>query len=279
MDAYLNHINPHESDTPSLTDFITEQIYGVSCQTLFGQGTVSENDQAWQLFRNLYLGYKDQLKRDKRNALTNCHLDVACVGNPDASCNGNDYQNKISRVENTALVEGDYNLAELEQEREANVQEMIATCATNCETNVTYWLAQLKACSAQELSTSDRDEAILRLRAVCELGCDFDHPNGASTTPLGSDGQPMTTTYGDSSFEQILASYLGGDQACSDCSAYLIDFPAPYDVAYQGPRPVRSKNPCLCENLEDLEACYLADPMNYTTFSAYLLQFFCYTLK
>lgn len=158
-------------------------------------------------------------------------------------------------------------LAELTAVEEA----LIEACENNCEALRFNWRQDLV------LNNCNLDDATIelildRMQAVCELGCDAAHPDGASSTPILASGTRELTEYNDYSFVQILNDVLLNNTVCDDCSPYIINYPAPYEeISYRSARTVVSKaGTCACDQLKMLEACYAIDDAGFTSFDDYL---------
>ncbi|MEM9920768.1 MAG: RHS repeat-associated core domain-containing protein, partial [Bacteroidota bacterium] len=257
----------------SVVEFVTTQVYG--CITVLGGGTTSENDLAWTIYRRIYCGIRQQLIQQKRGDI-DCSPILECIGDSTlTSCNGmngNIYRYKKRRFPEYQPTQ--YTLPQLQELADSISGEIVLACEETCENNVEVWLMQLQGCDlTTNLSSSELTALRNRLIAVCQSGCDQDHPFGASTTPTG-----ITTAFGDTSFMQIIEHFLpvvSGD--CElDCAPLSITSMRPYDKPlYDGPETrISLSNTCICENLSDLQSCYNDLPSgSYSSFAQYLSQF------
>ncbi|MGV6862647.1 MAG: RHS repeat-associated core domain-containing protein [Putridiphycobacter sp.] len=98
--------------------------------------------------------------------------------------------------------------------------EMNAECSDYCTQSANEWMTQLSGCN---LTTTQYDNIEAELIELCILGCDFENPLGSSTTPTG-----VTTTNGNTSFDEVLAYHLGANYQSEICSDLLISDPNPY---------------------------------------------------
>ena len=185
----------------------------------------------------------------------------------------NPYANKQKRfVDFSVLAEGlpigvptpgeEISQAEAEALSAEAIKSIIDSCGVECERNADTWMEQLVNCG---LSTEDSTAIRQRLIAVCQSGCDVEHPYGASTSPSG-----------DNSFALVLKDYM--TTYTFDCNPYLITTLSPYE-AYTGPSQINSTtNTCVCEELTKMEASYEVNKETEESFYRYLQQFYSYSL-
>jgi len=236
-------------------EFAEEQAYGPAdgdCNQGLGGGTEAQNNLAWTIYIRLYQSIRQQLIAKKRGMLDACNVDIECIGTEDTSCNGsaNPWAYKQRRIFNVGGIEADVDLDSLRVQLEMDQDTFLQDCRTSCELSAEVWLFQLGDCLAE----AQRETVRQRLIAVCQLGCDVDHPYGASTTPNGA-----LTSYNDSSFGAVLADPANFSADCTEgCTEYSITEPRPYEQpAYVGGRAVQSLNgTCACDQLAGLEADY-----------------------
>ena len=218
----------------------------------FGSGSRTDNDQAWLILRGMYLGYKYQLKSRWRAAAC---PNALCVGNGQAICNGtNIYKDKLRRFEPQDSISFTYSIQELLDRANSDSLQVKTECDSTCIQLADQWIARLSPCA---LTLPQQLSLRARLIAVCQGGCDKDHPYGASSTKNNA-----LTALGDSTFTQALTAIIGTKSLCDTCNANLINFPGPYNTpVYMSWRNVKRKEDatCLYTNLTNLEACYVAD--------------------
>ncbi|MEO1626647.1 MAG: hypothetical protein AAFV25_15940, partial [Bacteroidota bacterium] len=261
----------------SVVKFVVRQVYGDNdCHCYLGGGTAAQNDKAWDLYKTLYCSMVQQIRQRKQDT-TLCGMNsvLYCIEEPSVTICGNftdnPYANKVRRFVQMDLSR--YTTDDILHIADSIRMDMADSCFQTCQDNVDLWLMQLEGCGLGSLSTAQLQELKDRLVAVCQMGCDKDHPFGASTTPPG-----LTTTFGDASFEQIVNHFFSQAGSCNlDCSHLNISSLSPYETpTYQGGE-IRSSisNTCICEKLDDYKDCYdnsiPAD--TYVSFAQYLSQF------
>jgi RHS repeat-associated protein len=278
-DSMLDHIAKTDLSSPSLLDFVTNQVFGTgACNNGLGSGTVAENDLAWDIYRNIYLGIKQVLISKKQKEL-NCPISN-CVGKEEqALCNGqnNLYRYKTARFLDLADADQAYTMTSAQAKADTIYGQIKTDCQDACMENADIWLSQLSPCDLESLSEGNQVTLKNRLIALCQTGCDVAHPFGASTSPSGS-----YSLYGDSSFAQIINTYFPTAADCNlACSHLNITSLAPYEQQqYEGPKTVLSlQNSCVCEQFTDLQNCYTADNKGYDSFETYLAQLADYSLS
>jgi RHS repeat-associated protein len=270
-----NQIDNFAGTGVSLIKFASDQVFGVACSTLVGQGGTStaDNDAAWRIIRNIYLGLASNCKNQQRATAPNCNSTIVnCIGNP--NCVDVNYKFKVRRAPNNTTP-ANYPTAptatDLNNQEATATQNLITECQQACADNVDQWLNDLTGPCV--LTDPEKTALRPRLLAVCQLSCDESHPYGATSTPPGA----KTTTYNDVSFEQILNDYLGTTRhgVCKPCFAGIITYPGTYLVqAYAGARTVDNRdNTCACGNLSKLKAQYTSNPSGATSFANYLQKF------
>ncbi|MCG8331792.1 MAG: hypothetical protein MI974_29165 [Chitinophagales bacterium] len=283
MQAYLDHVIPYDENSPSLLELVEESVWGVDCETEFGEGTDAENDLAWQLLYQMYLSFKMQVMASKWDAIAGC--DNSCIGNGELFCGGVDcintdaegalinlcnsgninyYRDKESRVQiihpyNTTTEP--VTVEDLYQMMEDATGAIVASCQDECTTSADAWLLRLEACIAANPGV-DVDALRNDLIAICQYSCDVSHPGGASSIPFPDD--PNLIDPPAASFVAVIQSYFGSDVCDLVCNPYLIDYPRPYgEETYLGARPVNSlSNSCICERLNEVES-YFTNPDAY----------------
>ncbi|MEO0726877.1 MAG: RHS repeat-associated core domain-containing protein, partial [Bacteroidota bacterium] len=280
METLLNNFDA-SSDAPGLVDWISRTIYSYGiggCTTYFGQGTAGENNRAWQLFRGIYLGYKEQIRLEKLTT-DGCSLTLpTCVGEGNCPC-------PIIRRFPDPNTDYSITLEEALELATSTEQEMVNILSeSGCAGMRGVWrLELLSNCDgyldldgiALQQFTDDIDDILDALQAVCELGTDAAHPLGASGTYFKPDGTRALTSGEHSTFADVLESMQPTGLSCETWHPFMISAPGPYErSAYYGATAVVSKaNTCACEQLKKLEACYENDNEDYASFGEYLTRY------
>ncbi|SFD83906.1 RHS repeat-associated core domain-containing protein [Chitinophaga sp. CF118] len=157
------------------------------------------------------------------DAIISCY--VPSVTPPASSCD-TAFQYKISRINsisyNTPVVSTD--TVALKAIADA---QFAAQLSANCEAQADNWMQQLAECLSS--ATQDKKDLIkAKLIAVCKLGADVNHPNGASTTAGG-----VLTADGYNSFSQVIKGEMTHGAFTMTCNPWLLDAPYPYDTKAQ----------------------------------------------
>ncbi len=267
MDSLLNGFIYNNQFDPIITT-ITTMVYG-SCSDTIGTGNKYADNLAWEYYLAMYNGFKNQLIGEKISNYTCGNAD--CVENPDpCSLSPNIYANKIRRIKIDGYLDQTISgIDDLQVWIDLAQDSLEATCNTNCNLQVETWLTELNECQIDNLSLAAMQELRNRLINVCLAGCDGNKPFGSSSTRPGTYGLGM-----DSTFAQIIFDIIPLADTCSiDCGPFTITSIRPYETPeISDYRVVNSLyNTCVCENLEELEQCYIADTSgNYVSFAHYL---------
>ncbi|MBS1567772.1 MAG: hypothetical protein JST39_25535, partial [Bacteroidetes bacterium] len=157
-------------------------------------------------------------------------------------------------------------------QQQQNVQDSVSKFwDQNCDSYVQQWAQQLSPC---QYGQNLQDTILPRLRALCRLACDADHPFGASSLPAGQSYTPAGTNYHFTSFEDIIDTYnqLHGVTTGASCNAELITAPSPYNS-----QPIYSVKPtygkpseCECSLIRTFYLQYKATGRRDGSFSAWL---------
>jgi RHS repeat-associated protein len=237
-------------------------IYSFNADSL----CTADLDQAWRLFRSLYLEIRgnwiDDYTRGKSGIPSSQFNNTCRAVFPDHNFS-TATQNDPSGQNDTY---GGYN----------GTATDITTAATNrdqfyednCTAYATRWMQELRPCGYTQ---ADYDAIIPMLIAVCKEGADQNHPFGASTVKPSS---PHTTR----SFEQVIeeynaAHYTGVNQKDPlACNAYLITSPKPFDqrgIIVNQPI-IAAPDSCTCSRINELYGQYTSNSSSFTSFSNYL---------
>jgi RHS repeat-associated protein len=265
-----------DPDTSSCTPISIYNIIMISLNCgnpttmVFGEGGPGDLEIQWNVLRGIYLGFKQQIKADllaDNSKFPNCNTaDVLCIGDP--NCSNQDLGTKNKVISFSKAPEP--SSAQLIAQKNLKLGDIQDFCESNCEAMADGWMAMYEACISNQTQYDDLRQGLID---VCKLGCDENHPFGASTTPSG-----ITTANGDASFEDVFIRVLGIQSQCDlECNPYAISFPGSYEnPIYLGPSttPVTCEGfECACERLTDFEECYNNFPNGYTNFSDFLTQF------
>lgn len=275
IQEYFNNVSHFGMcDTITLEELIVSVIY---CEGVFPCEPPCEpyNDLYWISMRNIYLSkrYEIMCELSREYAENDCSVSLItpfdCIGSEEASGCGtvNHYAEKQLRWYCPPPVSEEDLLALIDKFNDVldeGVLQMIEDCQSSCEQFADFWIGQLGECDCLE-DEENVDAIKLRFIEICQTGCDVNHPFGSTTI----DG---TTSYGDSSFEDVLNSVCGQnyDFCDADCNVNNINFPPPYDkeLNFGGENMVMvTEEDCICENLSDLLACYNNKPLIDSTSS------------
>jgi RHS repeat-associated protein len=223
-------------------------------------------DLIWISFRSSYLEAKNHFLQLAEEAYAQQFCPLAgCIG-ADPACSGMQERlaDRAPRFPHTrqfdAVLSGPDPQNSMEGEIDGIVQQL---CQNSCETFADQWLTSLAGCTGLPDSISNPAAyASLRneLIAMCMLGCDADHPQGATTAPPGE-----TIVHGHESVEDILQYHLGGNYMSGACNPYLISAPGPYVLTEdQLAVSLPSLDTCGCNILFANQAAFEAAKMAQT---------------
>ncbi|THU34986.1 RHS repeat-associated core domain-containing protein [Niastella caeni] len=239
-------------------------------------------DMAWRNFRQLYLGFKQDLVNELVNNPAGCTpLNAAYTKvpkNADLIKYGHqpqfnqDTKTTVSQYTdlNTAL-QGTGDPGKAGQASAASQQQFNQFYEENINAMVNQWATQLSPCAYSEAAL--RDTILPRLKGLCVKASDKEHPFGASTLPAGITYTPPGTNYAFTSFEHIINTWNQEHNITNwqACNADLITSPQPYDrqPVYNN-KPVLTKpSGCECQLINDLYIKYRLTRRD-ATFAAYL---------
>ena len=262
-------------------------------------GTKSEQHILWRIYRDTYLSIKKEVQLESRKQLAEedcaCQPDCACL--PEIKQTTCDFFDEIrvngGTADSAKVLRFPISIFSLlppipplttEEEGMSAMEDQIDVietgCAAQCEIDVNVWLRQLGPCKIENLSADQLEELKNRLIAVCQSGCDKEHPFGAST--------PKPSSNLEDSFVQIVKDFFPeANTPGNDCHPYLITALNPHSIpnthheennspySYYGPKVIQtlSEDDCVCEQLLSLESCYDPSDDTYSDLADYLSTF------
>lgn len=170
------------------------------------------------------------------------------------------YCRKKPRVYNTSQIENYFNSKlygkkPYELGGDGDV-EFKAGCQKTCEDMAAGWLNTLKDCPPNPTVVNqvqwlkDFKQALI---AICKMGCDAEHPMGASTTP--NNQSILYKGVHCKSFQDVLNVYRGSSINPSHLSCYadFIDIPKPYYTKMYTETEATNLRiqKCVCDNLKE----------------------------
>lgn len=261
--------------SPHLTmwEYAVYLVSGVRCEKgnmeQCGDFNDCNKDLIWLTFRNLYLAEKhtrvflaQQAYADANGCSNKCIGAVGTV-NGCGSFPQSQLATRSPRFGNTEAFAFDvYNITS-EQAAYDVINPMIAeSCSTSCEGYAEQWLEDLAGCAPiNSLDSIQRQALKDEFIELCMLGCDSEHPMGATTAPQGKQTQHQKTD-----IEGVLDYHLAGKAGYPDptCSQYLVTFPGPYKTREQMTGAFSKLDQCGCDILMDVRADYQAGIANGT---------------
>jgi RHS repeat-associated protein len=200
-----------------------------------------DTDELWKLYRVLYQNLRYEALKAYKDKY-NCHTGMTSSA----------FNNKDLRFFDVDIDEAFDTTAAFANRPGGNgsgadwenfgLSAFKAQCEEGCAGTADYWMNNLSGCFEDgTVSESKKQEIRDKLIALCALGCDYDHPGGASTTP------PNTSLNGLTSFEDVLISVLGAEKMSLVCSSLLISEPKPYDDTRIYPNMATKVDTCSCD--------------------------------
>ena len=281
MEPYLGNIDPNSCVSQDVIDLIAVLVYcngEYPCFTDFGKGCQTDNDLAWNMYKNIFLTRQGQLYSQQYCNYQKFMTDYISINFEDfeePELFGND------KFDMYPPEPEDVTQEYLEEQRDINIAAMLLECQTNCEAQANGWLSQISPCFTNTADQSEIDRVRNALITVCKNGCSPLRPIGASSV-----NPTMLNEF--ANFEEVLASVDGITECDPECNPKMINFPAPAGVdPYFGNRTIGlisqglddTGENCICERVVELESCYegyIADNNGedeYGSFSDYLGQF------
>jgi RHS repeat-associated protein len=245
-----------------------------SLDTTIGTMCGGNKNMEWTIFRNLYLG----LKQHMQDSLDSVY--VLGAGCSYADCIGisgcGPYTSKSPRhisLQYASMKHLGATSPSLATEKTYVDSAMTANCDSICLSYAYNWYHKLDSCGS--ILHTDSVALIKGLLAVCEAGCNFSHPQGASTTP-----NSVPDSYGDVSFEDVIHRVLGKSYSNALCNGALLTMPPPYFDSTGVGGPVTSfykPTPCQCGNIDTAYRIYHADSIGeplYKNFGDFLTKYY-----
>lgn len=222
-------------------------------------------DLVWLTFRELYLQEKATqvfLAQQAYAAAHGCSND--CIGkNPPCSGTPAQLATRTSRFGNLGQFASTTTNPATQADSEIEMNALIAeACSTSCEGYANQWLADLAGCAPISTLTPTELQALKdEFIELCMLGCDKDHPMGATTAPSGEE-----TANHHTDIQGILDFHLGGKPGypSANCSPYLISVPGPYQNMDAMLNDIPIMDQCGCDILMDVRTDYQAGITNNT---------------
>ncbi len=243
-----------------------------------GSGCAGDNDHAWLIFRGMYLSMKMQNENQTTLAyvtapVNSCNPDDTCIGKPDCGIYANKQPRNITFQYAASAVNFMPNGTSKDSAQAFFNRQLTAQCDSQCVAYAYDWFKELSVCATYATLHADSATLISHLVAVCEAGCNANHPLGASTTP-----NYAPDIYGEYSFGDVIRNVLGVSTVDTACDSLAINMPPPYnDSTGLAGAPIAYYRPttCICGKLDTLLALYyLPDSLSgdtaYKNFADYL---------
>ncbi|HSH66977.1 MAG TPA: hypothetical protein VLB84_14585, partial [Bacteroidia bacterium] len=222
-------------------------------------------DRVWKMFRSLYLA--------KRKILFDQMIEHQAVfglggnSNHDIGASG-DFADKVKRFPlmtdelelkfGTGILSSDP--TDVDNNMVVAQTNMKEQCEEQCEEYADIWLIKLNGCNPLatpwDSSNAIYNELREKLIDVCKLGCDENHPLGASSVATGStgvpSGRPGVANY--KSFSDVVKGILGEETL--ECSSNLINTPVPYTNDFTIATGVIPADTCACDKILYVDKLY-----------------------
>jgi hypothetical protein len=231
-------------------------IYNTTSTPPLGSNPCSA-DMEWVEFRDNYI----TLKQIYYENLLNAYL--VANSNCNASAAPLNYVSRFPNFDVSDLLTEDginpnnatsANQAAFNSQVNAN---MAVQCSTECEANKIVWDGDLtNYCPSYTAALQTvKDNILAGLEAICNLGCDINHPDGSSSyNPAGPGytipGSGGTIAY---NFQDVLNYYLPGA-----CTANIFASPLPFSQSK--PADELALNDCKCNQLLQVEYSFNNPP-------------------
>jgi RHS repeat-associated protein len=215
-------------------------------------------DMAWLNFRQLYLTAKQDIENDIVNNPVNCtplnpaYTKIPANSDLDTLNHVPEFNESTQTVLKAQGLDFATNPNNAAQAVAGTQKQLNDYYDSTVEQMSRQWTAQLAPCS---YTNADLNDSILpKLKGLCLLACDIDHPFGASSLPAGTNYQGYT------SFQQIINTYnqIHHIDDALHCNAELITTPAPYDKqpVYFNKPVYTTPSDCECKLITDLYVKY-----------------------
>jgi RHS repeat-associated protein len=238
-------------------------------------------DQVWLTFRSLYLQDKATMVFTAQQAYALANgCSNACIGKKSPACAGipGELSAREPRFGNLSQFASTTTNPTSQADSEIELNSIIAeSCSTSCEGYADMWLEDLAACAPiASLTPTEREALRDEFIELCMLGCDKDHPMGATTAPPGE-----TTSHGKTDIAGVLLYHLGSDPGypSPECSEYLVSFPGPYKTITELQAGLPVMDQCGCDILMDVRADYQTAIANSTIPANTPIESFLFTYK
>jgi RHS repeat-associated protein len=245
--------------------------------TILSGSCAGNNNMEWITFRSLYLNLKQHIQDSLDSTYESvCGSYGNCIGLTGCGPSGV-YANKSPRhisLEYAASKKLGPSSTSIASQKRYLDSAITATCDSSCLSYAHYWYRQLSNCGSAWSSDSVR--LVQGFLAVCEAGCNPNHPTGASTTPYA-----VPDDSGDVSFEDVIHRVLGVGYNNALCNASQITMPPPYydSTGTSGPPVTFFKpTPCQCGNIDTAYHIYYTDSISgetkYKNFGDFLTKYY-----
>ncbi|WP_300663028.1 hypothetical protein, partial [Fluviicola sp.] len=286
MNLYMNDVN--DVADLSMWEYAVFLVSGQDCRKNNMSTCLNfddcNKDLVWLTFRNLYLAEKHTRVFLAQQAYADAHgCSNKCIGavGTVTGCGSlpqSDLATRSPRFGNTEAFAFDMDMITSEQAAYGVINPIIAeSCSTSCEGYAEQWLEDLAGCAPIDALTSVERQALKNeFIELCMLGCDSNHPMGATTAPQGEH-----TQNGNTDIRGVLDEYLTGKAGYPDptCSQYLVTFPGPYKKASEMPAAFPKLDQCGCDILMDVRADYQAGIANGTILPATSIEAYLHVYK
>lgn len=234
------------------------------------QAATPANNAKYEMFKNLYLGYKKfilyALNKTSyvggtTNAFTNSSsspllpFDAADPGFTPCSFSLPHAQIRYPKNDVFDLMLADcpnFNGSGIPDLATYTDDEIQDDCQNACEGNAVNWINEIKSqmvahCPSSALTGSVATLASIKndLVLICTIGCDENNPMGLSAVPPGYSGSPSAPASGNN-FNDVLDYYLGASTAYSGCTNLVSSISIKYP-----PEQAYSQGSCSCDNLKN----------------------------
>jgi|GEM_PF-2875201 len=255
--AFISEITTsYQGSGKNIYEVSSEAVYGGSIPGghTFGSDPCTQ-DLEWKEFRDNYLTLKNKLYDD---------MMLIYIANFTSAGNGEcavtlpaNYETAFPNGSNLQSLYGiDPNWtapANTPQLNTAISTNIASQCSTACASSRIIWESDLGSyCSYySSLTASQKTQILDALEAVCNLGCDADHPDGSSSTS-GTYYMLPGTVQKVYNFQDVLDYYLNSFTGHT-CSSYLISEPPPFNSSGGAAGPTSMLDDCKCDQLLTVE--------------------------
>jgi RHS repeat-associated protein len=238
MDSYLNDFVRDAYGNPVSAWEVAASIAQcpgspIPCPTATYGANAATEDTEWKIFKSIYLSLKQEIEEAYFTGDASwdyCEAHVALPGS------GGAWADHESRTDVAGGFEAVFGLTYTRPATTSWLNDLVNAvnaqlddvCASHCAGYRDAWQMELQACiDACSLSTGTVDNLLDDLQGVCEAGCDYENPLGASTTPVGLSYYSPTALMSFTSFDQVISHYLPSPSCGAPCST-AVEWPLPY---------------------------------------------------